>query len=118
MNILKNIKYSKNFRELNFWIFEWRHYTNIALQQPEIYDDKSYFKYDLRLISGESMSDLILRVKQWLNDFEKIKWNILLITHWSVIRALYSILNKIDYNEVYSSEDIDIIKYHKFIINN
>lgn len=111
----KKIIYSKDFREMNFWIFEWKHYTHIAKQQPEIYDDNWLFKYDVKLLSWESVSDLIMRLRKWLTTLNWFNWNILLVAHWNIIRWLYSILNNIDYNEVYLTQDIENIQIHKFL---
>lgn len=113
----KKIIYSKNFREMNFWIFEWISYRDIFIKQPEIYDNKWLFKYNVKLLSWESISDLIMRLRKWLITLNWLDWNILLIAHWNVIRWLYSILNNIDYNQVYLTKDIESIKIHKFYIS-
>lgn len=108
------IKYMNEFRELNFWYFEGKRAELIRNLQPEIYDENDFFRYDIKLLWGESILDLKKRVESWLKKLCSVNKNILLITHGSVIHMIYSILWNIDYNQSYSGIDIDFDKVHYF----
>lgn len=110
----KNIKYYGAFREMNFGIFEWIHFSYIRLDQPNIYDENWFFKHFVALKKWESVDDLRNRVMQWLQLIEWLQWNILLVAHWNVIRMIYSLIFKKDYNEIYTSIDIDKNIIHNF----
>lgn len=110
------IKYMSEFRELNFWDFEGKEAKLIKKIQPEIYDEKDFFRYNVKLIWGESILDLKKRVEFWLKKLSGINKNILLITHGSVIHMIYSILLEMEYNRSYSEINIDFDKMHHFIL--
>jgi len=112
----KNIKYFKYFREMNFWDFEWKHYTYIKLLQPEIYDVNWFFKYNIQLKNWESIENLKKRVLLWLKLMNNLDWNILLICHWNVIRMIYALLYNIDYNDIYSKFNIEHWKISKLLL--
>lgn len=109
-----NTKYYKYFREINFWDFEWKHYKNIKLLQPEIYDVNWFFTYDVKLKNWESIDDLKKRVILWLKKINNIEWNILLVCHWNVIKMIHSIFYNIDYNDSYINLNIKHWKFYKF----
>ncbi|MDD5376650.1 MAG: histidine phosphatase family protein [Candidatus Gracilibacteria bacterium] len=102
------------FRELNFGYFEGKRAELIRNLQPEIYDENDFFRYDIKLLGGESILDLKKRVESGLKKLCSVNKNILLITHGSVIHMIYSILGNIDYNQSYSGIDIDFDKVHYF----
>ena len=112
----KRIKYMSEFRELNFWYFEGRKAELIKKMQPEIYDEKGFFKYDLELIWGESILDLRERVEFWLKKLIHLNKSILLVTHGSVIHMIYSILLDKDYNQSYTEINIDFDRVHHFLL--
>lgn len=112
-----NIKYYKYFREINFWIFEWKHYENIKILQPEIYDVNWFFSYDVKLKNWESIDDLKKRVILWLKIINNLEWNILLVCHWNIIRMIHSIFYNIDYNELYLKLNIEHWTFSKLDLN-
>ena len=75
--------------------------------QPELFDSEGYFKYETKLKNGESLKDLELRVKKFLNSIKNLDKNILIVSHGAVILMIYSLLNNISYNTVFKEINID-----------
>ena len=99
----------KEFREINFGIFEGKTYEEIKNEYPEetekMINDWRNFKAD----KGESLKDVMIRtVKKMDETIEKYKnKKILIVTHAGVIQALIS---------YYLFGNLD--GYWKFKINN
>lgn len=98
-NILfnNNIKYLKEFREINFWDLEWVSIYKIWEIQNNLFNLNWIFKKNIAFNNGESINDLYKRVEKWLQIIKKYDWNILLVTHSYVIRLIFIILNNNNY---------------------
>jgi broad specificity phosphatase PhoE len=77
--------------------------------QPEIYDHRKFFKYDIALKEGESLEMLEKRVRKGLNELLLLsrKGKILLVTHGSVIVMIHKIISERDYYDFYPEVDIN-----------
>ncbi|MBN1792129.1 histidine phosphatase family protein [Candidatus Woesearchaeota archaeon] len=95
------------FDDLNFGVFAGQHPMRILELQPEIYDHRGFFKYDVPLLGGESLHMLETRVTEGLKDVKGNAHcgNVLIVTHGSVIVMIHKILSGRDYYDFYPAVD-------------
>lgn len=112
-----SIFFMKDLRELNWSFFEHKSPKIIKKIRPELYDKNNFFKYNQAIKNGESLLNLERRVKRALKNIkkEKIKGNVLLITHGSVITMLHHIIYNKSYN--YYLNKLDLNSYTIFTFN-
>ena len=104
------------FNDLDFGYFSGKSPGLIKKIQPEIYDDRGFFKYYMPLKDGESLANLETRVRKGLKRLSTLCYSkdILLITHGSVIVMLHKILFNQDYYNFFPTVDIEARKYKIF----
>lgn len=89
------IVFDQRLMELNFGKWEGKSWTEIEKTE----EAKSWFNDYLNTScpDGESYADLIKRIQNFISDLKdnKSNDNILIVCHGGVIRAFYSIINKL-----------------------
>lgn len=105
MDTAKYIRGDKNtpiiekvdFREMGFGTWEGMTHTELEQLYPTEYDNFWNTPHLFKAMDGESYEDLFKRVEKGLNEIisNTNHDNILLVTHTAVIKAIFSIVNKI-----------------------
>ena len=85
-----DVRHRDILNEINGGICEDMTYDDVKLKMPELYknrkDDKFHFKYP----EGESYFDLIVRIKEFILELNRLNKPILIISHNAVIRVIFS----------------------------
>ena len=86
--------------EIHGGICENLTYDEVKKNMPEVYksrkQDKFYFKYP----EGESYNDLIVRLKEFILELNRIDKPVLIICHNAIVRVLYSYYFSILHQEI------------------
>ena len=95
-----NVKHKDLLNEIDGGICENMTYEEVKLNMPELYNnrkkDKFYFKYP----EGESYYDLILRVKEFILELNRLDKPILIISHNAIIRVIFSYFLSYRYDDI------------------
>ena len=110
--ISKKLKIGKlvidpSFNDLNFGYYARKNPELIKKIQPEMYNKKGFFKYNVCLKEGESLKLLEKRIIGGLKKLYNLsqKERILLVAHGSVIVMIHKILHQKGYYTFYPSVD-------------
>lgn len=99
---IKEIIVEDSFNDLDFGYFTSRRPSEIKKVQPEMYDERNFFRYEVALKGGESLADLEKRVRSGLKKINnKTQENVILVTHGSVITMIHKVIHNRDYYEFY-----------------
>jgi len=85
------ISYVEEIKELNFGLYEGLSYKEIEKKYPDLVKEQSKDWKNFNYGNGESLNELLERVKNFYNSLDKNK-NIIIVSHWGVINTLLSYL--------------------------
>lgn len=99
---IKEIIIEDLFNDLDFGYFTSRRPSKIKEIQPEMYDERNFFRYEVALKGGESLADLEKRVRFGLKKINnETQENVIIVTHGSVITMIHKVIHNRDYYEFY-----------------
>ena len=95
-----NVKHRDILNEIDGGVCEHMTYEDIREKMPHLFNerkkDKFYFKYP----EGESYYDLIIRLREFILEINRIEKPILIICHNAIVRTIYSYFFSIPYHEI------------------
>ena len=85
-----NVIHRDVLNEINGGICENMTYDNVKENMPELYNNRKKDKFNFKYPEGESYYDLIIRIKEFILELNRLDKPILIISHNAVIRVIFS----------------------------
>lgn len=85
-----NVKHKDLLNEIDGGICENMTYEEVKEKMPKLYNNRKKNKFHFKYPEGESYYDLIIRVKEFILELNRLDKPILIISHNAIIRVLFS----------------------------
>jgi 6-phosphofructo-2-kinase/fructose-2,6-biphosphatase 2 len=95
-----NVKHREILNEIDGGICEHMTYEDIQKKMPRIFDERKKDKFLFKYPEGESYADLIIRLKEFILEINRIEKPILIICHNAIVRTIYSYYLNIPHKEI------------------
>jgi 6-phosphofructo-2-kinase / fructose-2,6-biphosphatase 2 len=95
-----HVKHMDILNEINGGICENMTYDEVKEKYPDLYDERKKNKFYYKYPEGESYFDLIIRLKEFILELNRMNKTILIISHNAVIRVLMAYYLKISHHEL------------------
>lgn len=86
--------------EINGGICENMTYEEVTKKFPILYSNRKKDKFNFKYPEGESYNDLILRLKEFILELNRIEKPVLIICHNAIVRVLYSYFFSIKHKDI------------------
>ena len=94
------VKHREILNEIDGGICENMTYSEIKEKMPDIFNKRKENKFLFKYPQGESYSDLIIRLKEFILEINRIEKPILIICHNAIVRVLYSYFLNIKHQDI------------------
>lgn len=110
-----DVKHRDILNEINGGICENMTYEDVKLNMPDLYKNRKKDKFHFKYPEGESYYDLIIRIKEFILELNRLDKPILIISHNAVIRVLFSYYFSNKHEEI---PYLDVPLHNLFCIEN
>lgn len=95
-----NVIHKEVLNEINGGVCEHLTYDEVASNFPIIHSQRSIDKFNFKYPEGESYKDLIIRLKEFILELNRIEKPVLIICHNAIVRVLYSYFFSIEHKKI------------------
>ena len=85
-----NVKHRDILNEINGGVCENMTYDEVKEKMPDLYKSRKKNKFHFKYPEGESYYDLIIRIKEFILELNRLDKPILIISHNAIIRVIFS----------------------------
>ena len=94
------VKHRELLNEIDGGVCENMTYNEVKEKMPEIFEKRKKDKFNFKYPEGESYYDLIIRIKSFILEINRVEKPILIICHNAIVRTIYSYFLSYQHNEI------------------
>ncbi len=95
-----DVRHREILNEIDGGVCENMTYDDVKEKMPEIFEKRKNDKFHFKYPEGESYYDLIIRLKAFILEINRIKKPILIICHNAIVRVIYSYFLSYEHSKI------------------